>query len=81
MSGSGQKRRFDPLPVTSGLPLKADNFRAGRHVSKVPAADVRDYSITLQHGEDGLRHAECLGSCLRGRGTRARTKVIETLNS
>jgi hypothetical protein len=24
----GQKRRFDRAPITSGLPRKADNFRA-----------------------------------------------------
>jgi|SRR5256885_3020718 hypothetical protein len=36
----GQTRHFDRAPITSGLPLLADNFRAGQHVSKVPNADV-----------------------------------------
>ena len=36
VSGAGQTRHFDRAPITSGLPLLADNFRAGQHVSKVP---------------------------------------------
>ena len=36
MSGSGQSRRFDHRPVTSGLPRLTDIFRPGRHVSNVP---------------------------------------------
>jgi hypothetical protein len=36
----GQTRHFDRAPITSGLPLLADNFRAGQHVSKVPNAEV-----------------------------------------
>ena len=36
MSGQGQKRHFDGLPMTSSLPLEADIVTAGRHVSKVP---------------------------------------------
>jgi hypothetical protein len=40
MSGAGQTRHFDRAPITSGLPLLADNFRAGQHVSKVPNAEV-----------------------------------------
>src|SRR5438552_17386012 len=28
-------------PTTSGLPLETDIVRAGRHVSKVPIADIR----------------------------------------
>jgi len=49
---SGQTRHFDRATITSGLPLLADNFRAGRHVSKVPATDSctaakpQNYSIT-----------------------------------
>jgi hypothetical protein len=32
----GQSRHFDIALTTSGLPLVADNFRAGWHVRKVP---------------------------------------------
>jgi len=35
-SESGQKRRFECRPVTSGLPRSADIRRVRRHVSKVP---------------------------------------------
>jgi hypothetical protein len=35
-SGLGQKRRFDRLPVTSGLPQLTDIVRPRRHVGKVP---------------------------------------------
>jgi hypothetical protein len=40
MSELGQKRRFPPLPVTSGLPRSTDIIRPARHVSKVPNADM-----------------------------------------
>jgi len=40
MSETGQTRHFDRAPITSGLPRKADNFRVGRHVSKVPNSDM-----------------------------------------
>jgi hypothetical protein len=33
---SGQNRRFDSRPATSGLPRLADILRVIRHVSKVP---------------------------------------------
>jgi hypothetical protein len=36
MSVVGQKRRFDPLPVTSGLPPGADIIRSTRLVWLVP---------------------------------------------
>lgn len=38
-SAKGQKRRFDPLSITSGLPRSTDIFRAGRHVSNAPRRD------------------------------------------
>ena len=38
-SDSGQSRQFERAPITSGLPRKADNFRVGRHVSKVQLLD------------------------------------------
>jgi hypothetical protein len=36
MSQLGQKRQFDLLPATSGLPLTADLVSPARHVSNVP---------------------------------------------
>jgi hypothetical protein len=36
----GQKRRFDPLPATSGIPSETDIPSGSRHVSKVPTADM-----------------------------------------
>jgi hypothetical protein len=41
MSRVGQKRRFDRLPVTSGLPRQADMLSVRRHVAKVPAAEIK----------------------------------------
>ena len=35
----GQSRHFDRAPFTSGLPRKADNFRAGWHFAFVPQPD------------------------------------------
>ena len=40
MSGLGQSRHFGRRPTTSGLPLKTDIVRAGRHVAKVPRPEV-----------------------------------------
>jgi hypothetical protein len=40
MTAKGQTRHFDRATITSGLPLLADNFRAGRHVSKVPITEA-----------------------------------------
>src|ERR1700704_2068253 len=42
MTPLGHSRRFDARPITSALPLPADIFRAGRHVSRVPNPDVAD---------------------------------------
>ena len=39
-SESGQSRRFDGQPITSGLPRLADVFGGCRHVAKVPTADL-----------------------------------------
>jgi hypothetical protein len=39
MSEAGQSCRSDCARITSGLPPKADNLRAGRHVAKVPIGD------------------------------------------
>ena len=36
----GQKRRFDPMLPTSGLPRISDMVRQPRHVSKVPKNDI-----------------------------------------
>lgn len=40
MSPSDQSRHFSHWLTTSGLPRKADIVRAGRHVSKMPCADI-----------------------------------------
>jgi len=40
MTASGQKRRFDPLSMTSDLPPAADIVTTGRHVAKVPKGDM-----------------------------------------
>jgi hypothetical protein len=40
MSEMGHSRRIDRAPFTSGLPRLADILRVGRHVSKVPKADI-----------------------------------------
>jgi hypothetical protein len=39
MPARGQKRRFGRVPLTSGLPQKADFLRVRRHVSNVPRTD------------------------------------------
>jgi hypothetical protein len=38
----GHWRRFDREPAASGIPRLTDIFRTGRHVSKVPEAEVAD---------------------------------------
>jgi hypothetical protein len=44
----GQSRRFDSLPVTSGLTSETDIVRPPRHVRLVPTADmVRRHAPTL----------------------------------
>src|SRR3984957_21246574 len=40
MSPSGQTRRFDDAPITSGLPLSTNIGGTDRHVSKVPTSDI-----------------------------------------
>jgi hypothetical protein len=42
--------RSGRAPITSGLPRKADNFRVGRHVSKVPNADVAGHFTCAMSG-------------------------------
>jgi hypothetical protein len=42
MSAPGQSRHFSRRPTTSGLPLETDVVRVGRHVSKVPNAEMSD---------------------------------------
>jgi hypothetical protein len=58
MSVSGQSRRSDRVPMTSGLPPQADLFRDQRHVSKVPDSDggavlCAEPSLTHLKGDDG----------------------------
>ena len=40
MSAPGPSRHFDRAPITSGLLLRTDIDCIGRHVSKVPKAEV-----------------------------------------
>jgi hypothetical protein len=49
MSGSGQSRRFNPLPAISGLPPETDIVRDGRNVSNVPNSEVVRFGVTLIH--------------------------------
>jgi hypothetical protein len=44
MSPWGQKRRFDPQPVTSGLPQSTDIAKSARLVRLVPEPEIRSYS-------------------------------------
>jgi hypothetical protein len=39
MPGSGHYRRFDRLPVTTGLPLQTDIVGPPRHIRVVPTTD------------------------------------------
>jgi hypothetical protein len=39
-AATGQKRRFDSLPITSDLARSTDILGGSRHVAKVPEADV-----------------------------------------
>jgi hypothetical protein len=45
-SALGQKRRFDLLPMTSGLPLSTDILRVRRHVSNVPIVLQNSFCFT-----------------------------------
>jgi hypothetical protein len=40
-SASGQLHHFERAPITSGLPRKADSFRASRHFAFVPTSEVK----------------------------------------
>ena len=46
MSQLGQKRRFGPLPATSGLPLTSDMPLRRNNRRFVPDSDISRYSIT-----------------------------------
>ena len=56
MSGLGHSRRFEGWTATSGLLPGADIVAAGRHVSKVPIADMtsavaKQNPVTIFHEE------------------------------
>jgi hypothetical protein len=54
----GKKRRFGDVHVPSALPLKADILRKGRHVSKVPGADIHHYSAqSLRPSVNTIRYS------------------------
>jgi hypothetical protein len=42
----GHSRHLDGTPMSSGLPPEADIVAPGRHVSKVPQAEVKRHAIT-----------------------------------
>ncbi len=48
MSASGHSRRFDPLPVTSGLPRTTDINRPASLVRFVPTGDTRPSNVRAQ---------------------------------
>jgi hypothetical protein len=50
MSELGHSRRIDRAPFTSGLPRLADILRVSRHVSKVPATEVRLFDQLVTNG-------------------------------
>jgi hypothetical protein len=62
MPDRGHKRGFDSRLPTSDLPLETEIVRAGRHVSKVPRADIR-LSHQLGVGLD-WHDISCQGSML-----------------
>ena len=67
MSETGQSRRFDYAPATSGLPPSTDILRIRRHVSKVPKADSCSAAILslfdhlVGDGEYARRNGEAEG--------------------
>jgi hypothetical protein len=75
MSLLGQSRRFGPPSMTSGFPPKADTVTDGRHVSKVPQADVKRHAITCatlndigrslldEVSDDRHGACRCIGDC------------------
>jgi len=50
MTASGQSRRFDRRPLTSGLARSADILRVIQHVSKVPNSEVGSTAISRLSG-------------------------------
>ena len=60
MSPLGQSRRFDCVPPTAALPPSTDIVRVGRHVSKVPTAEVTQvFGSTRRRGRTWLRSKAC----------------------
>jgi len=55
-SGLGQSRHSNHAPITSGLPPKADNFRAGRYFAYVPRAAVEGRSRRSRRGRMSWPH-------------------------
>jgi hypothetical protein len=51
-SESGQSRRFDPLPATSGLPRTTDIIRPARLVRNVPMPEVPHARETVPYGSN-----------------------------
>ena len=63
MSGWGQSRHFDRVPLTTGLPQLAEILRVIRHVSKVPTAEVSDlFDHLVGQQLKRVRHGEAEGA-------------------
>ena len=57
LSGEGQRRRFDRLPFTSGLPLETDIVRGGRYFANVPNGGHRLlFNHFVRAGKQRRRH-------------------------
>src|SRR5437867_11992182 len=57
-SGMGHSRHFEGLHMTSGLPPEeADIVSTGRHVSKVPATDIRCLRCGWTKGSRALQRS------------------------
>jgi hypothetical protein len=53
MAEMGQSRRFGDVPPISALPPKADIHQKGRHVAKVPIADML-YALVRRIDGEGM---------------------------
>ena len=62
MSELGHSRRIDRAPFTFGLPRLADILRVGRHVLKVPEADLLTLSGAKATANSQPASLICLGA-------------------
>jgi hypothetical protein len=69
MSATGQSRRSDRAPFTSGLPRLADILVVSRHVSNVPNAEVVPRAeLTSESGRAALLRLKNAQKALQKRG-------------